>query len=144
MCGARVARLWCRGGSGGARDSQHLDIITTTTTEEHYVLRTAFICSCFLVYYIYQVHIPVWIKKIGAASTAVPSLSNVMHIVLNIKSRLRQHHYLSSLLSPLDATLHSGFYRGAKGGHASLFGYSPSICCQFYYPGMITHPFLYK
>ena len=53
MCGAGVARSWCRGGSGGARDSQlfwgyfitgilskiHLDITTTTTTEEHFIIR---------------------------------------------------------------------------------------------------------
>ena len=56
MCGAGVAQTWCRGGSGGARDSQlffgyiltgifskiHLDIATmttTTTTEEHYIIR---------------------------------------------------------------------------------------------------------
>ena len=49
MCGAGVARSWCRGESGGARDSQlffrcavtkifskiHLDV-TATTTEDHY------------------------------------------------------------------------------------------------------------
>ena len=58
MCGAGVARSWCRGGSGGTRDSQlfggyvtgifskiPFDIIitiitTTTATVEHYVIRT--------------------------------------------------------------------------------------------------------
>ena len=54
MCGAGVARSWCRWGSDGDRDSQlffvcviagffsriHLDIITTTTTtEQHYIIR---------------------------------------------------------------------------------------------------------
>ena len=53
MCEAGVARSWCRGVSGGARDSQlffgyvtteilskmQLDVITTTTTEEHYIIR---------------------------------------------------------------------------------------------------------
>ena len=61
MCGAGVARSCCRGGSGGARDSQlcfryvitgifskiHLDITiitTTTTTEEHYIVRIHVMC----------------------------------------------------------------------------------------------------
>ena len=58
MCGAGVARSWCRGESGGARESHlffgyiitgtfsniHLDMTittttTTTTTEEHYTTR---------------------------------------------------------------------------------------------------------
>ena len=55
MCGVGVARPWCRGGSGGGRDSQlflgdvitgmfskiYLDIIiiTNTTTEEHDITR---------------------------------------------------------------------------------------------------------
>ena len=57
MCGASVARLWCRGGSGGARESPlffgygitifffskiHLDTIitiNTTTAEQHYLIR---------------------------------------------------------------------------------------------------------
>ena len=52
MCEVDVARSWCRGGSGGARDSQlffgyvitkifskiHLDIITSnTSTEQHFI-----------------------------------------------------------------------------------------------------------
>ena len=121
MCGARVARLWCRGGSGGARDSQHLDIITTTTTEEHYVLRTAFICSCFLVC-TYTTHIiPVWVEEIGAASTAVPSLSNIMHMVLSINADLRPVPADITCRRPDSLlTQHLQAYGSATGGHASL------------------------
>ena len=53
MYGAGMARSWCRGGSGGAREPQlffgyvitkilsyiHLDIITTTNTEEYCIIR---------------------------------------------------------------------------------------------------------
>ena len=39
--------------------------------------------------YVYtRYSIPVWIKKIGTASTAVPSLSNIMHL-FNMKADLR-------------------------------------------------------
>ena len=66
MCGAGVARSWCRGGSGGARNSQlffgyvitgifsklHLDIITIITiiitTEENNIIRIR--CSPLLLY----------------------------------------------------------------------------------------------
>ena len=61
----------------------------------------------------------------GAASTAVPSLSNIMHIFLNIKANLRPvpaniiRRRPSSLL-----TQHRQAYRGAKGGH--VFVHQPS------------------
>ena len=71
-------------------------------------------------------------KKIGAASTAVPSLSNIMHIFLNIKADrpvpaniIRRRP--SSLL-----TQHLQAYRGAKGGHA--FVHHPSSAANAIIP----------
>ena len=88
--------------------------------------------------YVYtRYSIPVWIKKIGAASTAVPSLSNIMHIVLNIKANLRPVRANIICRRPSSLlTQHLQAYRGAI--KEIMLRYSPSICCQYYYPGMIT------
>ena len=102
-------------------------------TSKYYYWAVTFICSCipfpfwYIDYiatqvFIYQVQhtSSLWVKKIRAASTAVPSLSNIMHIVLSINADLRPvpADITCRPDSLLTQTLQA--YWGATGGHASL------------------------
>ena len=76
-------------------------------------------------YFFTRYSIPVWTKKIGAASTAVTSLSNIMHIFLKMKVDLRPVPANIICRRPYSLlTQHLQAYRGSKGGHA--FVHHPS------------------
>jgi len=65
--------------------------------------------------------IPVWVGEIGSANTAVPSVSNIMHIVLSINADLRPVPANITCRRP-DSLLPQNLqaYWSATGGHASL------------------------
>ena len=102
---------------GGQHDTKYGSWLTTFGVL--CLNQLVYIPSIYQVRSIYQVQHTSMDQKIGAASTAVPSLSNVMHIFLNIKADLRPVpaniicRRPSSLL-----TQHLQAYRDAKGSHA--------------------------